>query len=668
MKQAFQSGLKMLKIDKLATKTIFFISFLMIFSALIYYVYALNWLGIFLSIFLSIISIIYLNKAFPDLVQKEALEANKSTGYQFEKQNFLLLLIWALFLGAALIELLIARSYRPLITPWEVVSSRFFFFFILSSGLLWLITLKDSFTKKLKLFLVSIHYFLILIVAAVVYKIGYGYDPFVHEATMNLIAQNGVVTPKTPYYLGQYGLIVILNKCLGLSIALLNKLLVPLLAAVLLPGAIYKFSKNLFLETKINSAIQLGAPWLSTIIILSFLAPLFIITTPQNLSYIFVILALLSGLNKESHVKTFIFALTAAAIHPLAGIPALIWSFWLFLKKYTTNKLPHNRLLNTLTITLSIFLTPLALFFASGQKISNFKLGFEPIIIPLLNFFKLDGAGREDWLLNLTYLLQKNYSFLILALMVAGLIVFIKKQKQIKLAENINGALIIGSSLFFGFILSSQIAFSQLIVYEQDSYAKRILIIILLFFGPLIILLINQLINQVLNDRRFFVKTTWFIIGLVFLGTNLYLSYPRFDKYFNSRGYSTSAFVLKAVEVSEKQKTNENYVVLANQQVSAAALKVFGFNNYYDSSVGPIYFYPIPTGGPLYQYYLQMVYNSPDQETAYKAMDLAGTKELYLVINKYWYESDKIIKAAKVTADSWLEIADHEIYIFKYLK
>ena len=451
MKQIQQIILKMRKINKLTNNLVFFISFLMIFSALIYYVYALNWLGIFLSVFLAIISIIFLNKYFPDLIQKETPENNEVINWQFKQANFLLFLAWGIFLGAALVELLIARSARPLITPWEVVSPRFFFFFILSSGLLWFIVLKNSFTKKFKLSLISVHYFLILIVAVIVYKIGYGFDPFIHEATINLIVQNGVVTPKTPYYLGQYGFIVILNKCLGLSIALLNKLLVTLLAAMLLPGAIYKLSKKLFFETKINS----GAPWLSTIIILSFLTPLFIITTPQNLSYIFIILALLSGLNKEANsdkeanIKTLIFALTAAAIHPLAGIPALIWSMWLIIKKYTTDKRLSNYLLSILTITLSIFLTPLALFFASGKKISNFQLNFEAIITPLLNVFKLNSAGREDWLLNLTYLLQKNYSILILVLIISGLVIFFKNKKQIALAKNIQGALMIASSLFF---------------------------------------------------------------------------------------------------------------------------------------------------------------------------------------------------------------------------
>ena len=130
MKQIQQTILKMRKIGKLANNLVFFISFLMIFSALIYYVYALNWLGIFLSVFLAIISLIFLNKYFPNSVQKEASENNEIKNWQFKRANFLLFLAWGIFLGAALVELLIARSARPLITPWEVVSPRFFFFFI----------------------------------------------------------------------------------------------------------------------------------------------------------------------------------------------------------------------------------------------------------------------------------------------------------------------------------------------------------------------------------------------------------------------------------------------------------------------------------------------------------------------------------------------------------
>ena len=46
------------------------------------------------------------------------------------------------------------------------------------------------------------------------------------------------------------------------------------------------------------------------------------------------------------------------------------------------------------------------------------------------------------------------------------------------------------------------------------------------------------------------------------------------------------------------------YIVLANQSVSAAALLRFGFHTYY----GAQFYYAIPTGAPLYQSYLDMVY------------------------------------------------------------
>ncbi len=61
-----------------------------------------------------------------------------------------------------------------------------------------------------------------------------------------------------------------------------------------------------------------------------------------------------------------------------------------------------------------------------------------------------------------------------------------------------------------------------------------------------------------------------------------------------------------------------------------------------------------------------MVYKSPNRKTMLNAMDTAGTDEAYLVINKYWNESGKIIAAAKLSADSWSVIGNNEVFIFKY--
>jgi hypothetical protein len=47
------------------------------------------------------------------------------------------------------------------------------------------------------------------------------------------------------------------------------------------------------------------------------------------------------------------------------------------------------------------------------------------------------------------------------------------------------------------------------------------------------------------------------------------------------------------------------------------------------------------------------------------ALELFGTNTGYLVINKYWYQSGRVINEAKLTADRWWTI-NNEVYIFKY--
>jgi hypothetical protein len=71
-------------------------------------------------------------------------------------------------------------------------------------------------------------------------------------------------------------------------------------------------------------------------------------------------------------------------------------------------------------------------------------------------------------------------------------------------------------------------------------------------------------------------------VGLAFmLLASVYASYPRFDNYYNSRGYSTGEADITSVKRAEERADGEKYIALANQQVSAAALHEFGFHNRY---------------------------------------------------------------------------------------
>lgn len=169
-----------------------------------------------------------------------------------------------------------------------------------------------------------------------------------------------------------------------------------------------------------------------------------------------------------------------------------------------------------------------------------------------------------------------------------------------------------------------------------------------------------------INQKNTFQKITWIFFISLFISAALYNSYPRIDKYYNSRGYSTGKFDIQAViEIDDDAK--EEYIVLANQQVSAAALKTFGFNHYLNTDKEKMYFYPIPTGGSLYQFYLEAVYNTPSKKTITSAMDIADVNLAYLVINKYWTRSAELINEAKLSANNFWDI-NNEVFIFKYIR
>lgn len=694
--------------EKLEQIFVFFIAFLAIFSAIIYFFYRLNLFAIILAIILSIFSLIILKKVLlPNTKTAETLEpplikTNKSL--RFELVIFISYLI---LISAALRELIISRSDLSLLSPWEVVDSRFFLFYLLSSALLLALLLRSRLKKGIKLFLLSGHYFIGLAIAAIVYRLGYGFDPFIHRAAMETIAQQGIIYPKTPYYLGQYGLIVSFNKILGLSIEFLSRWLVPVLAAWLLPKALLDFwqlpqaseetvvetnaeinaeKKSLINETKTskisietlstNNCCQGGSsktnnlPWLATLLILACSWPLFIMTTPQNLSYIFVLLAVYYGLINKQPWPTIIFSLATTAIHPLAGLPALTWAAWITSEYCLKNLSPRLYRRAKILIFLSgSLLLPTALFAASGGQIKNIRLDADAVGQIIREIFSFGLAGREDWLLNFVYFLEKNQAAIFLIFIISGLIYyfrFLAKKIAVDPAPW-QGLLVINLSLIIAFFLSSQVAFFQLIAYEQTDYAKRIIILIALFSSPFLALGLWQLIKFIAQGQSRTGKLIWLLLALWFLTASLYLSYPRFDKYHNSRGYSTGLWDLAAVELISQQAQGD-YIVLANQQVSAAALKTFGFTNYRPSATGEIYFYPIPTGGELYRYYLKMVYEEPSRETITAAMDLATVNEAYLVINKYWHESGKIIQSAKLSADSWQELGNKHVFIFRYLR
>ena len=148
------------------------------------------------------------------------------------------------------------------------------------------------------------------------------------------------------------------------------------------------------------------------------------------------------------------------------------------------------------------------------------------------------------------------------------------------------------------------------------------------------------------------------------------MAYPRDDAYERGHGLNVSQSDINAVYAIDREADGRPYAVLANQSVSAAAIRQLGFEHYY----GEMFFYPIPTGGELYQFFLE-INLKPDKKIAQDALNLIAERcpdceqpqILFYVVNDYWWQAERLVETGKSTADDWFSLDRGRIHVFKYL-
>jgi len=687
-------------------KSLIVISLICIWGSIVYRFYALNNLGVFLTLFLSVIAYIAIFKVNKENWKLKTYPAPRCgiRNWKFSKiLSFKFLLYFILFctlLFFCFYILFTHQTIKSIVSPWHVMPWYFFIFYGLTAFIL------ISFKNSISSFYLIFFYFLSFSIALIIYKLNYGFDPFIHQATLELINNKGFVDPKPFYYLGQYSLEIIIHKITHIPLFWLDKLLVPVLAAIFLPLALYKTLK----EQGRNQSI-ISSTILSLLILpFSFL----IVTTPQNLAYLFLLLIILLAISNIKFTVLFLLALASLVTQPIAGIPAVLFVFLLMIFKAKDLRIMrmlssrlkqsqpqrmengmeeslHNCLrdpsaslrcarddkwfkkyIYILTFIFTIFILP-ALFYIF-EKNNNLPKAIADSSASIKSFIPQFIIPNEDnIILNFVYLYAFNIKFFIGILVLIGVIIALKNKYKYKIYFLYFGMFL---ALFLSYFLTAILPFNFLIDYERSNYADRVLQVSIFFLLPFIILAMYKIISRIKQQNKF-VQFSFAIFCALLIITSLYISYPRQDNYFNSRGYSTGNNDIQAVHWIENNAT-KNYIVLANQQVSAAALNEFGFKKYYkvngaarEDGLGhkkDIFYYPVPTGAPLYQYYLDMVYVEPSRKTMVSAMDLAAVDTGYFVLNKYWWAFKKILDEAKLSADSWEEFGDGEVYVFKYLK
>lgn len=579
---------------------------------------------------------------------------------------------WLVFFGDIyLISYLVNYATEAAIrSPWTLLSYKFFLaFFILSFILFWY--LKKTSDSVRSLSIVFIHSLLLIFVALIIYKIGFGFDPTLHRASENYIYQTGTLEPKTPYYLGQYTVVVLLAKISGLSLGVVDKWLLIILEAVFLAPLFFFILRHAFnLERK---TARLGS-------LLIFLFPFthFIATTPQDLANFYALAAICFSLLYLSTkllrgIVPLLLVLATLATHPLTGLPlSIIFIIILLLKARQKHKSPTIKIsaeIIILIITLvSFFLLP-AIFVKFQGASFNKPMGYElwQFLKPTLPQFI---SISHRWLFLPVYLYQNFLPYIIFLLALGGTIYFYFKNKNYTVPLFLFLAfLIFGANAFF---LKTSVIFKDLGNAEQGQYAERLSHFSFYLLLPLAIYAFFAILGKI--EKKLKSQTALSLFNLfsagflaILLTFSFYLSYPRVDAYALSHYINTSRSDLKAVQEIDQKSAGEPYLVLANLSVSAAGIEKYGYKKYFTTPTGEqIFYYSLPTGGSLYHYFEDMVYQEPSVETMIKAMNLTGVNQSYLVLNDYWDSFNKVLPAAKLTADEWWQVDNGKIFVFKY--
>ena len=637
---------------------------------IIYYIYKIDDTVVScLIIFLPILIYgYYLAKSYFNAPPSRALEKRVDKNLLKTKiKIFCLMFLYFFFYILCFKFLFWASTDKAILSPFEVISPYFFVSFFISTLILAAIILKNKHYFS-SIFLSILHAFLFFSAALAVYKLGYGYDPFIHEATEKIISDQGFINPKNFYYIGQYSLVVFLAKIFCADVFIIDKLLVILLSALYLPTTIY-YSLTRSFDFNRNFSL------LSALGILAIPFSDFIITTPQalaNLLSIIIIFLSLIYITKRAVplILLILMDLTVLAVHPLAGIPISIFLVLLILfekiklfgKKDWMRKIAICEFIFTACLIIpAVFL--LNSYLGSGNFDLEINLDMLKNPWQILTLFSFKGIyflNRYNIIKDIVYFYGFNIGLIIFVSAAAGMF-FLKKEFELKkfLVYPITFfILIINFILLKGFLV-----FKSLIEYERADFANRIFQLSFYFILPFAVYLLYIAVKKCVESKSFFIKLGLIIFLSIFITCSFYLTYPRNDNYVSNHGYNVSAADIEAVHYIEDQSSGKDYFVLANQTTSVTALKEFGFKKYFGNN----FYYPIPTSTPLYQYYTEMVTNDgPTEENAKKAMDFMQVDLMYFVVNTYWYRSDRIIDLAKHTANEWIGLDNDKIFIFKY--
>ena len=552
-------------------------------------------------------------------------------------------------------------------TPWQVTPRGFFLnYLLLVLASLTLAWRTDRAGRRLPVTMLATAAG--LAVPLLVYPLGFGFDSIIHQATEREIFSAGEITPKPPYYIGQYALVVTLGRLLAAPIVAVDRLAAPL-GLLLVAAYLYRPWRT------ISTAAAL--PLLLLLMPYAALS----VTTPQTLGNLWVLLTVLTvafgALDESFRRFRALSVLTAAAAmvtHPIAGVPAIVAAAagWMISTGDRRGSLAPAKKIG-LALTVATGALALPLLFLLQAKLNGYpfadvwNLQLLPQRIWELRSAWLPGLPRSSApLLDFAYAVDRYRWWMIAAIAGVGIAALPYRSRWRTAAPPITAsASMLGSFL----VLIVGMQFPQLVAGEQLVFPKRAWELAQLSLLPLLIIGGAALFDRC--RRVGVLRAALFILLPAFLTAQLYLAYPRADRYQFDHGFNVTASDIAAVRHVAADAAGD-YLVLANQMTAAAAVREFGFSRSYpaaDGSQRRYFAYPIPTGEPLYLRYLEMVERRGNRQVARDAAALvaADIRSVYFILDGYWDGFNLVAEQAKREADRWWEIGDGQAIVFRYV-
>lgn len=550
-------------------------------------------------------------------------------------------------------------------TPWEVLPPGILLAFVCVFAAAWLMAWRGR-SAVLTWIIAASFFALIALLAPLLYPLGFGFDGFLHRASELILFQTGTLQPKPFYYIGQYTFITWLARTLMLSIQTVDTFLLAGCMALLPAVFALRLSSD---EKRFPSVQESIAITLVAVLALIPLKP-WITTTPQSFAYLMGLGALFLASLPEKKLSSFsplVLGIWSVAIHPLAGLP-LFGGTILALSRAWLNAFPRLRSLISACLALgTALIVPLAFFLHS--RLSGIQIAWDTSGIFSLERWQtlartlitppLGVALWPDWAAFVEYL----FPLMLIAFALTGIW---KRAEHTESHEHTRRTLgwisIAGAFVMLAAWGMQQAAtFTFLITYERQDYIQRLFFIGQLLFLPAALSGFVRVWKHV-KQQPALPFYAFIVFTLAWQGARIYRAFPYHDATHIEHGWNTSQAALEAVRWVEQDSKHQPYTVLADQSVSAGAVAELGFKRYADD----VFFYPLPTGGTLYQVFLRAATTQAKKEDIEEAARLGKSSLVYLILSSYWWQADEVAKHLETLAGNSYRVEGGAMRVYRF--